>query len=409
MKRLTLLLLLIGSSVVIIAQNAILPVTTTTGKEKTFASLLPEIAHAIHKRLEIPVCSSELLPAVFSKDWCPLEIANCPGRQTKYLIIITLDGFRWQEFFIGADTALMHQPTGGKYFGLPRADTPLRQREHLLPFFWNKLAKEGQAWGNRQIGSTVNVTNKSCISYPGYSEIFTGFADDAHIYTNFKIRNRNTNVLDFINSQSGYRGRVASFTSWDVFPDIFSEKMYGFYINAAFETVSDDDFLSINQSLRKSVRPWGNHVRPDTLTFRYAQKYLETHLPRVLHIGLGETDEYAHEGKYDRYLQAAQTADSLIGNLWEFVQQHPLYRNKTTLVVTTDHGRGKRQDTWQKHHLLIDGSDEIWLAMIGPDLSADGEMRNSAPIFQSQLAGTLAGMLGLDFKCGHPVAKGIFD
>ena len=410
MKRLILPALLFSNGLMLFAQNTILPVISFQ-KENALTTLLPKIAHSVNTRLQHPIHLSANLPAGILEEMCPLEIADCPARQAKYLIIITLDGFRWQEVFTGADSILLQKAT--KKTGneqLKRdfwAETPELRRRLLMPFMWEHFMQVGQILGNRHLGSEVTVANKMCISYPGYSEIFTGYADDGHIYSNFKIKNRNSSVLDFVNARQGFRGRVASFASWDVFPSIFNENHNRFYVNAAFEPVRDDLFSSINQTMAKVVHHWGNRVRPDSLTFEYALQYLRTQLPRVLHIGFGETDEYAHDNEYDHYLQSAHATDQMIGELWQFIQNHPLYRNKTTLVITTDHGRGNRPETWHKHHGLVDGSGEIWLAMAGPDISPSGEMKNTIPVFQQQFAQTFSNLLGLEFQCEHAVAKGI--
>ncbi len=410
MKRLTLLPLLFSSGVLLFAQNAILPVTSLH-KEYALATLLPKMAHTVNTLLDQPVQLSTNLPAGFLDEWCPLEITNCPGRPTKYLLIVTLDGFRWQEMFNGADSILLEKTikkTGNEQLAKDYwANTPTQRRQLLLPFIWNTFVHHGQIIGNREENSQVNVANKFCISYPGYSEIFTGYADDGHICTNFKIKNRNTNVLDFINTCKGFRGRVASFASWDVFPSIFNENSNRFYVNAAFEPVQNDRFAAINQSLKKVSHHWGDRVRPDSLTFQYALQYLTSELPRVMHIGFGETDEYAHDNEYDHYLQAAHATDKMLEQLWHFIQTNPLYRNKTTLVITTDHSRGNRPDTWHKHHGLVEGSREIWLAIAGPGISAGGEMKNTPPLQQQQLARTFSALLGLDFQCDHPIAKEI--
>jgi Metalloenzyme superfamily len=410
MKRLTLLSLLLGNGLLLIAQNAVLPMGAYT-KGNTFSPLLAEVLQKVKKHLQNPVSLSPQLSREALEEWCPLEITDCPGRSTKYLIIVTLDGFRWQELFNGADSLLLSkairktgdQSLSTRYGG----GNPQSRRARLMPFMWHTFVREGQMLGNRQLHSEVNVANKLCISYPGYNEIFTGQPDDGHIYTNFKIKNRNTNVLDYINTCTGFKSRVASFASWDVFPSIFNEKRNCFYVNAAFEPVDNEKFRSINLSLKNARHRWGTRVRPDSLTFQYALQYLATDFPRVLHIGFGETDEYAHENDYAHYLETAHATDQMIGQLWDFIQQHPQYRNKTTLLITTDHGRGNDADTWHKHHGLVEGSDEIWLAAAGPGIPATGEQHDSPTILQQQFAQTFAHLLGLDFSCEHPVAAGV--
>ena len=97
----------------------------------------------------------------------------------------------------------------------------------------------------------------------------------------------------------------------------------------------------------------------------------------MLYIGMGETDEFGHGGRYDHYLHSAHAVDENLRTLWNTVQSLPEYRNKTTMIVTTDHGRGNAPDEWKSHGEKIGGSDRIWIAIIGPDTPALGNVSTS--------------------------------
>ena len=116
------------------------------------------------------------------------------------------------------------------------------RRKALLPFFWNTLATKGQLYGNRELGCKVNVINNQWFSYPGYSEILTGQADNERIHSNDKIYNPNTNVLEFINSQNAFTGKVAAFSSWDVFPYIINDKRSGVMVSGGLEKAQGQQF-----------------------------------------------------------------------------------------------------------------------------------------------------------------------
>jgi hypothetical protein len=124
----------------------------------------------------------------------------------------------------------------------------------------------------------------------------------------------------------------------------------------------------------------------------------------VLYIGLGETDEFAHEGRYDLYVRAARNADEYLRLLWETVQAMPDYRGNTTMIVTTDHGRGNAPVEWRSHGAGIQGSDRIWIAVIGPDTAPLGVRTNVDPLTQGQVAATMAAFLGLDYRSFAPKA-----
>jgi len=109
---------------------------------------------------------------------------------TQRIIFVMTDGLRWQEVFNGADEALMNKENGGvtNVDALKKAywrDSPKARREALMPFLWTTIAKSGQIYGNRDLGSDAYVTNGLNFSYPGYSETFCGFA----MAKSFPIRN----------------------------------------------------------------------------------------------------------------------------------------------------------------------------------------------------------------------------
>ena len=115
----------------------------------------------------------------------------------------------------------------------------------------------------------------------------------------------------------------------------------------------------------------------------------------------GETDHFAHEGNYEAYLKAAHHVDGYIRELWDYAQSTPQYKDKTTLLITTDHGRGLGPQ-WTSHGRKIEHAEEIWIGILGPDTPALGEA-DSGTLTQSQVARTVATFLGLDYQ-GDPRA-----
>ena len=103
------------------------------------------------------------------------------------------------------------------------------------------------------------------------------------------------------------------------------------------------------------------------------------------------------KGRYDLYLDAARRNDDYIRRIWETAQSMPRYAGKTSLILTTDHGRGDGREGWKNHSALIPGSDRIWIAVMGPDTPADGVIKTST-VTQSQVAATLGALLGEDFS-----------
>lgn len=307
--------------------------------------------------------------------------------------------------FSGAVDSMMSDP---RYVGDPAglqqlfsAPTPEERREKLLPFFWNTVSKQGQIYGNRWAGNKVNCSNPHWFSYPGYSEILTGYADPG-IRSNAKNPNPNVTVLEWINHLPGFEGRVAAFGSWDVIPFIVNEERSGIPVNSGFETASGDNLtqkeLFLNELQSQIPSPWSS-VRLDAFTHGYALEYLKKKHPRVLFISYGETDDFAHDGRYDHYLKSAHQTDQFIAALWQFAQSDPVYKGKTTFLITTDHGRGDNpKATWRDHGSSTKGSDAIWIAVLGPDTPALGEVKKDMQYWQHQVARTAAAFLGLDYR-----------
>lgn len=331
--------------------------------------------------------------------------------KSENVVIVTLDGMRWQEVFGGVDSALMNNKkfTKGekgmkeKYW---RDDVAAR-REKLFPFLWTTVLQQGQLFGNRNVGSFMNVANRYKFSYPGYNEIFTGYPDTA-VNSNDKVKNPNENVLEFINKQNGYKGKVAAFSTWDVFPYILNTWRSGVYVNADVDTLkfNTPQFSILNDLQFLTTRPIG--VRPDVITYMAAREYLKTYKPRVLYIAFDETDDFAHGGEYDQYIGSAHAEDAMLADLWKTLQADPQYKNKTTLIVTCDHGRGdKVKEDWQHHGEKIEEAGEIWMAAIGPSVTVRGEIKNGGQLYQKQLAATIAALLGLNFTTNHEVAPAL--
>jgi predicted AlkP superfamily pyrophosphatase or phosphodiesterase len=273
------------------------------------------------------------------------------------------------------------------------------RRKVLLPFIWNTVATQGQVYGNRSLGSKVNVTNNQWFSYPGYNEILTGRADNERINSNDKIYNPNTTVLEFINVNPTYKGKVAAFSSWDVFPYIINDKRSGVMVSTGEAPISGTQ-LSGGEKMLNNLLMYPIHfgVRLMPFTFYYGFEYLQKNKPRVLYFAFDETDDFAHGGEYAAYLNAAHYTDRFLSELWNYIQTDKQYKDKTTLIITSDHGRGNDAESWKSHGQKIANADQIWFAVLGPDTPATGEMKGESQYYQNQIAKTLAAFLGLNFN-----------
>lgn len=224
--------------------------------------------------------------------------------------------------------------------------------------------------------------------------MLVGFSDPA-VSSNRKVENPSATVLEAIGKQPDFQNQVAVFATWDAFPFILRQSKSKIYVNAG-KQMAEGNISSNEKDLNALLA--ASDVRSDSITFRYAMEYMQRERPRVTFISFDGTDAAAHRGDYAGYLQSAHRADRMIGQLWQWVQLQPDYRNKTTLLITTDHGRGNGKNNWRKHKLLIPGSRHIWFAVIGPDTPSFGEMRMRSVTYQRQVAKTIAAFLGLPYR-----------
>ncbi len=322
----------------------------------------------------------------------------------KNIFVITIDGVRWQEIFSGADSVLIHseQYSHGSEIiqSLYWHSSSAERRRLLMPFMWNVIGKKGQIFGNRQYGNCVDAANVYALSYPGYNEMLTGAADIS-ISSNSKIWNENMNVLGYLAARPGFQGKVVAFTSWDVFPYILNAERNNLPLNSGYNDVKhqwNNETMAdiVQQKLVKDKRA----TRYDQLTYIAAREYVKQHRPRVLFLGFGETDEFAHDRRYDSYLQQINRVDAMIGDLWHWVQTTPGYKDNTTFIITTDHGRGSKAVKWHTHGEFIKGSSQAWLAIIGPGIAAEGENKMKNQYYLEQVARTIALVAGENFREG---------
>ena len=337
--------------------------------------------------------------------------AQRPAAPVDNVIVVTLDGVRWQEFFGGAQRELINRPTGGvsdtsgTIERFHRPGIPAR-RLALMPFLWETFGTRGLVFGDSADGSEVRITNGKWFSYPGYNELLAGHADD-RIISNGKIPNPNRTVLEWLNARPGWRGRVAAFGSWDVLPFIVNTERSGLYANGDGPPVRNPSTAAerVMNDLAADLPPYWGKTRFDGVTMQGALHYLKTRRPRVLYVMLGDSDEWAHERRYDLYLDAIYRADRFLRTLWETVQSLPGYRGRTALLVGTDHGRGLG-DRWTDHGRDVPDAERIWFGVLTPDT---GNRQLAAGRFtQSQFAATIASLLGLEeaFRRENPKAAG---
>ena len=331
--------------------------------------------------------------------------------KTRNVVVIVADGLRWQEVFNGPDHSLMNPKHGGvrDAAALRKAfwrETPAEGRQALLQFFWSVIARQGQLYGNQAMGSGARVSNGLKFSYPGYNEMLAGYPDP-RINRNDAGPNPNVTVLEFLNRRPEFRGRVAAFGTWETFAAILNRDRSGLFVRAGWESPPAGELTPrlalLDELYRTTTRLWDNNVY-DSFLHAAVKEYLQENRPRVLFVGYGETDEWAHNGRYDLLLHSAHQFDRFVADLWNTLQAVSDYRDQTTFIMTTDHGRGRGLSKWRDHGRKTGGAEDIWVAVLGPDTPPLGERKNIPPVTQGQIAATVAALLGQDYRREAPAA-----
>lgn len=341
-------------------------------------------------------------------DWAAAQAVD-------HLILISLDGVRTQEMFLGLDTELLMKSNEGKkledlklYQDFHGA-TPEESRERLMPFLWREwIPNHGVIMGNRHKFPEhgMKLQNRRRFSYPGYSEILTGAPHDKEIASNEKFQNPFPTVLDFLKSSWKLdRDQMAAFASWDVIPYIVTSQAGSFFINGGYQNYpfQSSQLDLLNRTQFNQLTPWDS-VRHDFTTFSFALDYLERKSPKVLYMSLGETDDWAHMDRYDMVLQSLHMTDGYLRQLWNFLQSHPQYKNRTGIVLCTDHGRGDNIYNWMSHNDKLPGAEFVWMAIFSPGLAHHGEWNPSIPVTQSHIASTWCDLANLTFQSFSPTS-----
>lgn len=341
--------------------------------------------------------------------------------KTQNVVLIVSDGLRWQEVFTGADPALLNDKEGGSW--LPEAELRKRywrddvgaRRAALFPFLWGTVARQGQLFGNQLKGSVAHVTNGKAFSYPGYNEMSTGYPNDA-IDSNEFGPNPNATVFEWLNQLDEFRGKVAIFGTWSVYDNIFNKRRSGLVMQTGW-TLPQKTQETPRDALLRELYGTTTRFDDEDVANSFLQipllDYVKEEHPRVLFVGYGETDNWAHQGRYDLVLESAHGMDRFVGQLWNTMQAMPQYRGNTTFIITTDHGRGSGLTEWKEHGVEEKGSENVWIAVLGPDTAPLGERTQVAPVTQAQIAATVAAFVGKDYRHDVPKAavplRGVLD
>jgi hypothetical protein len=263
------------------------------------------------------------------------------------VVLLTLDGVRWQDFFReGADA--------------------------VFPTFWAKYSGAATIFGDPKTGERFEATNPPLLSLPAYQEMMTGH--EVPCGSNQCGRVDAETLIDGLVT-AGLGEQLGVVASWSKIAYATSSQEYPF-VDAGFHPGD-------------ATTPW-YFARFDKSTWARAMSAVEKR-PRFLWISLNDADEWAHRGSKDNYQNTLRRYDRWFDELVTRVRALEGYGEHTTIIVTTDHGRGEGDD-WTSHDSSHPASQRAFAFALGPGTGQPRERRDAG---HRALRPTIEALLGL--------------
>ncbi len=141
---------------------------------------------------------------------------------------------------------------------------------------------------------------------------------------------------------------------------------------------------------------------PDNWVWEQIEEILTPREVHLMLVNLHESDRMGHAGNWAGYTGAIEHASAAIVDFWERLQDDPVYRDSTALIVTTDHGRhfDHVATGWHDHNCYCNGCRKSFLLMLGPGIREG--FTSDEPVSMLDLAPTVAAMMGISM----PYARG---
>jgi hypothetical protein len=320
----------------------------------------------------------------------PADERDAEERAESAVVLVVLDGVRWQEVFGGADRSLARER------GLSTA--AWASPRLLMPNLQRLLDTQAVALGAPGHGAEVTATGPQFISMPGYLEIFSGHPDPT-CESNDCPRGAARTIVDDVREASG-EDDIAVISSWPAIARAASAEPSGFALSAGRKIVGRPEALRADDAIAALLDrgahaksfPGEGDYRPDAFTSRIALRYLVDARPRFLFVGLGDADEYGHRNDYHGYLEAVHASDAFLGDLFSTLETMGARGRHTTVLVTADHGRAY---SFRDHGGRYPESGRVWLVAGGGDMRGRGLVSGTHRHTLAEIAPTLRALLGM--------------
>ncbi len=238
-----------------------------------------------------------------------------------------------------------------------------------MPRIWNDLRPKGTVYTNfRNDGIT-----KTCA---GHSAVLTGVWQD--MPNDGSVRPATPTVFEFYRKYTGQPESTCFVISGKTKLEMLTHS-----VDTAFGSAYGARFVA-------------GATTSDTATWRQIVKVMDTEHPRLLIINFPDVDVNGHAKNWDAYLSAIRGADSLVYRLWNKIESDSVYRERTTMFVTNDHGRhDEAHGGFQNHGDSCEGCRHIMLLGMGPGFVQGAVVAERH--MQIDIAPTIAGIFGFPF------------
>lgn len=301
------------------------------------------------------------------------------------VILITLDGVRAEDVFDGASRTLR---PGTRVDGLTRP-------EAVMPRLYRLAATRGVALGRERLGcGAVRTASGANVSLPGYLEIFSGRTTACR--DNGCPPTERATVLDEA-ADAGLT--AASIGSWNVLDHAVSNGRSSAFVEVGTHRwpgprpFADARFERlVTAGEHTDPHPGVGWYRPDALTMPIALQFYKDTQPAVFHVGLGDADEWGHRDDYSAYLGAIAKSDAFIGQLADTLDGMGEVGARTTVIVTTDHGRNA---DFRHHEAKSSAAARTFVIAFGGRVPVQGVTCPAHETTLADIAPTIRALVGL--------------
>lgn len=338
------------------------------------------------ERTSIPLRPGVLVPRTRAPSHSP-SLLN--GEHT--FVLVAIDGVRHEDVFEGVDPSL------AKRHGL--VERELLSARALTPNLHALMAR-GAALGAPGSGAGIFASGPNFVSVPGYMELMTGRRATACTTNGCAATTHPTLADDFARLPDVSPLEIGVISSWDGIGRAAARDPSRATVSVGRHQGATRDLLRydaeastlLDAGEQAGPSPGYGDYRRDRDTAAIALRYLKKVKPRFMFLGLGDTDEHAHHDDYRGYLRALSHADYVVGQVQAALGELEREGRRTTLMITTDHGRERDFDGHGGH---APESAEVWLIAAGWGIARQDRVESRSARYLADVTATIRVLAGV--------------